>query len=299
MTEAVAQARSDGGMAEPARPMLTPLEMLRELWRHRWRALAATAAGAIVGAILTFVLDPVYEAKTVVSPVTQENMGNLMSGLRSQLGGLAALAGVDLSSLASEAKVTAYATLASDEFIRDYIQANNLLPVLFAKDWDPRRNDWRSASRTRTINEGVKYFRKKIRVVTEDRRTGLVTLQIHWKDPALAANWANGMIERVNARLRREAIRQADDTIVLLSKEIARTDSIDLRQLLYRLMQTNINARTVAMVKREYAFKVIDRAFAPDDDQMIRPRLPQMMILGAVLGLLLSAGYFILARAMR
>jgi len=58
-------------------------------------------------------------------------------------------------------------------------------------------------------------------------------------------------------------------------------------------MQSNINAKTVALVKREYAFKVIDRAFPADLDQQKRPRFFPMIVLGLALGAVLSVGYLI------
>ena len=279
--------------------VLSVIDMLRAVWARRRLVAAVMTGGALVGALLTWVLPPVYEARTVVSPVTQESMGNVLSGLRSQLGGLAQLAGVDLGSLASEAKVTAYATLASDEFARDFIQANDLLPVLFSRQWDSENKRWENPRRAPTLNDGVRYFRKRIRFVSEDRRSGLVTLRIEWKEPQLAARWCNGMIDMVNERLRREAVAQSDESLVVLEKEVARTNSIELQQLLYRLMQSNINAKTVALVKREYAFKVIDRAYPADRDQMKRPRFAPMIALGLALGALLSIGYVILALALR
>ena len=43
-----------------------------------------------------------------------------------------------------------------------------------------------------------------MRRVSEDRKTGLVTLSIQWKDSVVAANWANAVVMRLN-----EAINKA------------------------------------------------------------------------------------------
>ena len=42
--------------------------------------------------------------------------------------------------------------------------------------------------------------------VDEDKKSGLITLSITWKDPQVAANWANDLVKQLNEQLREQAI---------------------------------------------------------------------------------------------
>ena len=89
---------------------------------------------------------------TLAAPVTQNSSG-IGGALRSQFGGLAALAGVDLGSGGGR-KDESIATLSSLGFARDFIVAENLLPVLFADKWDAAANRWRDPSQVPTLEAG-------------------------------------------------------------------------------------------------------------------------------------------------
>ena len=112
--------------------------------------------------------------------------------LSGQLGGLASiasLAGVNLDS-AGSAEREAKAILESHRMDEEFIKQNNLVGVLLAKSKEP------------TLWLAVKAFREGVLTIKEDKRTGLTTLAVDWKDPAVAAQWANGFVALANERNR-------------------------------------------------------------------------------------------------
>jgi uncharacterized protein involved in exopolysaccharide biosynthesis len=242
-------------------------------------ALATTAA---------FLVTPVYRSSALLVPADVEGsgMGSLLGGL-GELGGLAALAGVDLGGGRS-ATEESLAVLRSREFTEAFIRDRDLLPVLFHTAWDEDAKQWRDPEDPPTMAEGYKYFHQTVRGVSQDTRTGLVTLRIDWRDPQVSADWANELVGRLNAEMRRRAIERTNASVEYLEKELENTVLVDTRTAISRLMETQINQRMLANVTAEYAFRVVDRALPPDEDDPVRPRKLLMVVAAAAAGLLLG-----------
>ncbi len=251
-----------------------------------WRLLLATAVlGAVIAAIIAFVLPPKFRAQALVAPV---NSGGSPTGggTLKQLGGLAALAGIDIPG-ANGRKDEYLATLNSTGFLRDFIQAEDMLPILFASRWDAQAKQWRAGEEPPTLGEAVKKVRDDVINVVDDRRTSLVTVTVDWGSPQLAARWANDLIEKVNEKLRADAARSAERSLDYLNKELARTSEVETRQAIYRLTEEQVNNAMLASVQHEYAFRFIDPAIAPERKNS--PKRAIMTAVGAAIGLFVGA----------
>ena len=159
------------------------------------------------------------------------------------------------------------------------------LPVLYASKWDRERNDWKTndARSKPTLWKANKYFKEKIRRVSSDNKTGLVTLTITWSDPVFAAKWANDLVRMANDNLRDRAIAESERNISYLNEQAAKTDVVGIRQTIYNIMETEINKAMLAKGSEEYAFKIIDPAVVPEKPYSPRPVL---WTLGSLLGAL-------------
>lgn len=280
----VGQGGGDGESETASRVLFDPVAAI-EIWLASWKLIIIGGLLVGVGAVAaTFALDPVFRATILVAPAANDSSGQL-GALQSQFGGLAQLAGINLGGNA-EQKVEALATLESDAFLRDFITDNHLMPVLFASKWDQEAGNWRDESKAPTLADAVEKFNKKIRKVSEDRKTGLVTMRIDWTDRELAAEWANGMIRHLNDFMRRDAIATAEKTVGFLEREIAANDNVELRAALYRGIETQIHRKALATVQDEFVYQIIDPAIVADPDRRIFPRRSVFGIVGSVMGAL-------------
>ncbi|MET0535999.1 MAG: Wzz/FepE/Etk N-terminal domain-containing protein [Steroidobacter sp.] len=253
-------------------------KLLDALIAQRWLVLACVLISTVAFVTVALVMTPVYRATTVLVPASNERnslAGSLNSTL-GQLGGLASLAGVSLGS-ADSATEEALAVLRSRQFTERFINDLNLMPQLFAaKDWEKESPP--------TPARAFRKF-KKIRTVTQDKKTGLVMLQIDWKDREAASNWTNELAARLNTEMRNRAIEQADASVNFLEKELAGTTVVETRQAINRLIEAQIKQRMLANVSQEYAFRVVDRAMAPDADDPLKPQKLVLFLLGPLVGL--------------
>ena len=261
------------------------LTTLFSLLGRSWLLILGIVAGcAGISAGISFLMVETYRAECLVAPVDQNGTPG-GGALRGQLGGLAALAGVELGGSGGK-REEAYATLASQGFARDYILKHDLIPVLYPERWDSAAGRWRPGKKPPTTEDAVKKFTTDVRVLSEDKKNGLVTLVVEWSSPQLVAQWANGLIEMANQRLRDEAISNANQSIEYLEKELAKTNVVELRQAIYQLIEQQVNNAMVANVQHDYAFHFIDKAVVPES--RVSPKRTIMTIVGAVLGLFIG-----------
>lgn len=262
---------------------------LREIWQvlvdNKKLIALVTGVATTIALAVAFLLTPIYRAEVLLVPATSEKGGGL-GALTGQFGELAILAGVSLGG--GDSSQEAIATLKSRTLTEDFIKENNLLPVLFDDAWDSEKKAWkeRDLKKAPTLWQAYENFNKSIRRVSADKKSGLVTLVIEWKDPALAAAWANDLVERVNRQRQREAIQEAERSIDYLQKQLARTTSVEVEQAVYRLIEAQTKNIMVAQARSDYAFKVIDPAVPPEEKA--KPKRALILVIGFTLGFMFS-----------
>ena len=185
------------------------------------------------------------------------------------------------------ARAVGLAALSSPYFTRAFIDDNNLLPVLFAELWDPVNETWLvdDPAQIPSLSDGYELFSQELLTVSEEDLSGLVVVAVQWKDPVLASEWANKLIEGVNERLRQQAINDADLTIKYLNEELSGTQAVQLQQAIYFLIEAEIQKRTVAKVQKEYSFNIVSPATPSDMDKFVWPRKVFVISVGIGLGL--------------
>lgn len=288
-------------------PMTTPQPMyddeidLFELWDILWSGkllvIASTVIASILAIVYALLATPVYESKVIMLPAVEQQGGGL-SALAGQFGGLASLAGVSLPGGGGGVTEEALAVLKSQHFSRQYIEENQLLPVLFADDWDDETKSWKAVELDEqpTLYKAVEAF-AEIRSVSTDKTSGVITLSVQWTDPVKAAQWANDLVVRLNAEMRGRAVEDASKSISYLQEQLKQTSVTELQQAIYRLIEAQTKSIMLANVREQYAFKVIDPAVVPEEP--IKPKRSLIAVLGFLLGGMLGVMVVFLRHAIR
>jgi len=262
------------------------VQMLIEVWRNRWWIFLCVFLVAAVFTIAAFTITPIYRSSAVLIPASADrsSMNGSLSSALGQLGGLASLAGVSVSSNDSTT-VEALAVLQSRQFTQKFIDEHDLMPKLFSSKWDAAGVKWRVGEKDQpTSAQAYRYFNDKIRMINQDKKTGLVTVQIDWKDRNEATNWANDLIQMINMEMRDRAIEKATASIGFLEKELATTSTIETRDAINRLIEVQIKQRMLATVTQEYAFRVVDKAVVSDITDPVKPKKLLLLIAGPFFG---------------
>ena len=245
------------------------------LWRRRRMVACVSLLGALVFGVLAFTAKPVFKAEVVVTEARDRGMGG-MSSLATQLGGLASLAGVNLTPGAMGASQESAAILESNHLAEEFIKRDGLLPDL-----------QRDTGKTPSMWLAVDAFKKDVLTVRKDLRKGVTTVSVLWTDPAEAAQWANGYVALANELIRNRAIEESSRNIAYLNEQIAKTDVVELRKVMYNLVENETKTLMVANGRKEYAFEVVDPAVAPE--RKVGPHRLVQTVVGLVVGFALAA----------
>lgn len=256
--------------------------------------LAIFLGVSLVAILAAWLIPKVYEGTVLISYNPIDQTSSKLASLAGQFGGLAALAGVDLTP-STDDRPEALATIASRQFSVEFIEQHHMLPILFPDAWDAAGNRWKvAADEVPTMAEAFKLFDEHVRTVNEDKSTGLITVAIRGKQREQVAEWANALVSEADARLRQRALRDSQFAIAFLQKELTQNDLVEVRQAISQVLQQQISTLALANGRKEYAFKVIDPAVTPDADLFVWPNRPLIIVLGLAFGLALGFSYVLI-----
>ncbi len=270
------------------------LDYWRVVWKRRRMILAASLAAALAAVVISLLMPNIYRAQVLLAPAHGEEgkQGGLSSALGG-LGGLASMAGIPLGGGGDTAENLA--VLKSRAFIWQFVKENKLMPILFADDWDAEHKRWKEddSKKRPSLWSAYRVFTNSVMKVNTDKKTGLVTISVEWRDPVLAAKWANALVRRLNTYLRRKAIARSEANLSYLRRELDRTQVADMRKTLFQLISQEQKKAMLAHTQEEFAFRVLDAASPPD--KKFRPKRSLIVILSTfVVGFLAVIAAFVL-----
>jgi uncharacterized protein involved in exopolysaccharide biosynthesis len=250
------------------------IALTRLLWAHKLLIGAVTALFGAAAVVLALVATHIYRAEIVVTLTADAALGGSNSSLASRLGGLASLAGIDLGKGGPGAQ-QAQAVLTSRRLVEEYIRRNDLAAQLLPPGED------------QTVWNAVQVFRDSVLTINHDDVDGTTAIAIEWKDPAVAASWANGLVALCNELMRAKALADSQRNIAYLRKQVEATSVVEMQRVMYELIQSETKTLMLANARADYAFTVVDPAVAPE--RRSRPKRKLMVASGLAIGFVLAS----------
>ncbi len=276
-------------------------ELFKALWRGKWIIIVTTFIFAIGSVIYALSLPNIYKADTLLAPSESSNGGGLAK-MAGQLGGLAALAGVNLNSADASQVDLAVQVMKSRQFINRFIRTHNLLvPLMAAKDWDSKNDKlildqeiynkeedkWlrepqglREAKPTQ--QEAYEVFIKQHLQVSQDKETGLYTISVKHYSPFIAKQWVMLLVEDINKVMRERTISETSKNLLYLNTQLEKTSLTDMQSTFYKLIEEQTKSLMLAEVQEEFVFKVVDPAVTPE--LKYAPKRAFICLLGTLFG---------------
>ncbi|CAH1543643.1 Lipopolysaccharide biosynthesis protein [Vibrio jasicida] len=292
-------------------------ELFKALWKGKWIIIATTFVFAVGAMLYALSLPNIYKSDALLAPAESSNGGGL-SKMAGQLGGLAALAGVNLGGGESSQTDLAVQVMKSRQFVEAFINKHDLLvPLMASKDWDlandklildeelynPNTGEWlREPNGMRgaipTAQEAFEVFSKEVLDVSQDKDSGLYTISVKNYSPYVAQQWVNWLIEDINKVMRERTIAETSQNLAYLNTQLQKTAVTDMQSTFYKLIEEQTKSLMLAEVQEEFVFKVIDPAVVPELKD--GPKRALISILGVFVGgifsVLIVLGYFIFSK---
>jgi uncharacterized protein involved in exopolysaccharide biosynthesis len=256
------------------------LELWRTLLKYKRMILSVTLGAAIVAAGVSLTMPNIYRAEILLAPVESgDSKGGLSSALGG-LGGLASLAGISIGGGGSVEENLA--VLKSKDFLWKFVQDKKLMPILFKDAWDEKTKGWKETDPKKQPGQMDVYrlFTKgEVLSVEKDKKTDLITVAIEWDDAALATEWTNDLVIRLNQYLSQQAIARSENNLNYLKEELMRTQVEEMRKIVFDLIANEQKKTMMANTQKDFAFKILDSAVEPD--KKIKPKRSLIVIFSA------------------
>ena len=274
-------------------------ELFNVLWVNKLFLVTLTSLFALISIIYSLTLTNIYKAETTLAPSASSDMSSNLS----QYAGLASMAGISLpgSSSGMLDKDLALSLLKSKGLLQRLIDKHDILPDLIAAEawhltsnsisydsdlYDDAKNVWvRNVKPPYKLipstQEAYEFFDKAI-AVSEDKKTGIISLKVDHLSPEIAYQWSLLLIQEVNEYVADMRIKEAQLSIDYLNDQIKITPYPELRALFYELIQQHTQTMMLAKVRPEYALTTLDAPLIPEEKSA--PKRSLIVILSTLLG---------------
>ena len=274
-------------------------ELFYVLLEGKWIIVSLTALALIFGVIFSLLLPNIYESKAILVPV---NSSNSNFGTNGSYSALAGLAGLSFPSVGEDNSAKAMQKISSLSFFEHNILPNIYLPDLMAvKSWnsktnivafdetiyDTSTNTWvRDYSYPQlqipSAQESFKVFKTKHLSLSEDKKSGFITLAIKHHSPFVAKQWAELIVNEVNEFYRQKDKLKSEKAVSYLNLQISKTSLSEIKQVLAELMQEETKNLTLVEANQYYLFDYIDPPAVMEKKS--EPKRALICILTALLG---------------
>jgi len=266
------------------------IEYLRVV-RKRWKLIVAiVVATVLTTALLSLFMTNIYRATAVITPVeSRDNGGSKLALMAQQFGGVP---GVASSGTTPASEITSL--LRSKAVRKAVIERHNLLPALFADQWDEKKQEWKRGEDgdIPTMWDGLRML-DGIISVRHNFKENMITLSADYRNPEMAARLISLLLATLNEHMSSEARRVAETNKSYLEEELKSASDPLIRQKIYGLIALQVESALLAGVKENFAFKVIDPPMIPD--VKVSPQRKQMVLIGFFLSLCMAlVGAFVL-----
>ena len=278
-------------------------ELFGVLWAGKIKIIVITAVFAVASIIYALSVPNQYKAMALLAPAKSDGGG--LSGALGQMGGLASLAGISLGGGESSEGQIAQEIMKSWSYIEGFIDDNDLAVELAAAQ------GWSKGSNELQINDSVydtqnkqwlveneagvtgpptswslfQAFSERL-AVSEDKKSGLVSVSIEYYSPLIAKQWVDMYVESINRFMQQRQVDKVTRNIAYLQEQIGKTSIAEMREVFYTIIEEQTKSKMLAEASPDYAFVAVGPSMVPE--QKSQPKRAMICILGTLLGGMLS-----------
>jgi LPS O-antigen subunit length determinant protein (WzzB/FepE family) len=278
-------------------------ELFAVLWAGKLKIIAITAIFAVASVIYALSVPNQYKATALLAPAQSDGGG--LSGALGQLGGLASLAGVSLGGGESGEAQIAQEIMKSWSYIEGFIADNNIAVEVYAAEgwskgsntleinndaYDVGANEWLVEDESGAIGapSSWKLFESfnQMLSVSEDKKSGLVSVSIEYFSPQIAKQWVDMYVESINRFMQQRQIDKVTRNINYLQEQIEKTAIAEMQEVFYTIIEEQTKNKMLAEASPEYVFVAVGPSMVPELKS--QPKRALICILGTLLGGMLS-----------
>lgn len=238
------------------------IALLRHLLRFKYRVLflAVTISLGVFG--LSYLASPKYSATAIVAVNLSDSRGGVSPGDYRSGDTLGVIEYDFLIKAAQENERERMLTrMDSYNFIESFINDNELLPVLFAENYDTVSQGWLEGEPD--MRDAVSKFKKDFFSVNTDKKTDLLQISFMTGDPEFSAQLSNLVVEAFNSHIRDIELDQIQKQRVYLESRLNEERNAELQRSIFRLLETQLSLESLLNARDNYPLEMIQPATVP------------------------------------
>tara|TARA_B110000261_G_scaffold72888_1_gene84781 strand:+ start:308 stop:1240 length:933 start_codon:yes stop_codon:yes gene_type:complete len=277
------------------------LELLLILFKNKYTIILCTFIFAISSVFYSLSIPNQYISKSVVSiNGDTEVTGGSLGG---NLGGIASLAGISLSSGGDVSKSSIVeATFKSRVFINHLLNqekflfnlmavngydVNNNKAIIDTNLYDIEKASWKTNKKPKNIDSYYAFLNNFS--YSRDDETGLVTVSFKNFSPYISKDLLDILLFEIDTIIKNKDIIETEKSLVYLQDQLEKTQQSNIRASINSLIFNELQAQMVANISESYLFDTIDPPYVPIEKSS--PVRSAISVFGTLFGFILSIIY--------
>ena len=128
-------------------------------------------------------------------------------------------------------------------------------------------------------------FSKRL-AVSEDKKSGLVSVSFEYYSPQIAKQWVDLYVESINRFMQQRQVTKVSRNIEYLQEQIGKTSIAEMQEVFYSIIEEQTKNKMLAEASPDYAFVAVGPSMVPEEKS--QPKRALICILGTLLGGMLS-----------
>lgn len=260
-------------------------EVFSEVWRNRKHIVVGTAVFTLIGVLYALFSQPIFRAETIIAPKESQKGGGSAT-LLSQFGGFGGMMATQLG-IGNNSLDRLEISLKGRELAGKVIQANNLMPILYANRWDRKSNGWKTgdSSKIPTIRNGIEKVRTQWLGVGVNKKNNTLTFSVEVGNPVLAEKIVSSYLVMLNEKIRDDIIRDAQANREYLEKNLSQTMDPAVRDKIQNIIAGELERM---MLVNSQSFDILEKPVVPT--LPVKPKKRRTVVLLFLVGLFFSIG---------
>lgn len=236
--------------------------VLKLAWAKKWSWLLLNVIiVSLTVSYAFFIATPYYTSSIVISP--REAEGPSSADLLSKLGGLGSMVGATLGVGGTSNMDKTVLVMQSGDFIGDFIEKYQILPILFPDEWDSTTSQWIETDPEAQPNllRGIVKFNEDVLVIIKDPTAGVMTISITIQGEGRSKKWVDLFLAETNAYLKQSILTKSARNQKFLRQRMSRTHSPIILEKIQSLLAYEIEKE---MLADDLSFDIIESSVVPN-----------------------------------
>ena len=259
-------------------------ELFRVLWSYKFLVISITTLFAVSSVFYALSLPNKYTSSSTLM-ISDSSGSDSLSGLSSQYGGLASLAGVNIPQSSSKNKsIYAMETIKSRDFVKHLVSFDDvLINIMAASNYDQSnkviiydekilnydKKEWvyKPAPGQQippSYLEAHKKLNEEILKIDIDEDTSYLTIEVNHVSPKFSYDLLSLIIKEINSTSRKKDQEESKMALSYLESQLVEIRQTDIINSINKLIESQLETLMLSNIRTDYLIEPLDAPFLPE-----------------------------------